>query len=448
MIPRIRQPVLRALCALVLATIALTGCGVSTSSATTTLRVWYSTDDPVERIWAQNLATTYRHAHPHVAVKLTVYSFEDINTKLQLALQAGDPPDVAYVTPRGPGIPAYLHAHRLLNLASAATARDWAGRLRPGLLTSYNAPFPHYGAPPNAVMAVPTSLAAVGMLYNAKLLHQLHLTIPQTLSQFTTDLAIAKRASITPLGMGNGDGWVGDDWYLTLVQAMAPVKNLQAEQNLSPSFTFKQPVFLQAATTLQKWAKNGYFTHNFGGLDAQDGIDLFFRGKTLFQMISSSENMQIGQDQAQTHLPVGVFAFPRANGGAVMPQSGYLGWIVPRASTHKPQAVNFIDSLLQGPTTALIERRGLLPAHRTGRVLAAPASPSTPQWHANYLNALNTSQPGVYIDAAPIANLNATMEANVQLLLQGYEAPSFLVKALNEDYTTRRGSTATIDGEF
>src|SRR5947209_14405767 len=137
----------------------LAGCGASAASGgKTTLTIWCSTDDPVERVWSQHLARQFEASHPNVRVKLDALSFEDINTKLQLALAAGDPPDVAYVTPRGPGIPAYLGAHRLLDLRTAARQRGWADALRPGLLSAYNAPFVLYGAPKRSVMAVPTTL--------------------------------------------------------------------------------------------------------------------------------------------------------------------------------------------------------------------------------------------------------------------------------------------------
>ncbi|HLJ68796.1 MAG TPA: hypothetical protein VKX16_15685, partial [Chloroflexota bacterium] len=70
------------------------------------------------------------------------------------------------------------------------------------------------------------------------------------------------------------------------------------------------------------------------------------------------------------------------------------------------------------------------------------------RWEREYLGALQTSTPGVYLDAAPISNMNATMEANVQLLLQGLEKATFLPKSLEEVYRGGHGSTATIDGEF
>jgi hypothetical protein len=71
-------------------------------------------------------------------------------------------------------------------------------------------------------------------------------------------------------------------------------------------------------------------------------------------------------------------------------------------------------------------------------------------WQQTYLDAVRSAQPGIYLDAAPVSNLNATMEANVQLLLQGYEHPSFLVNSLQKVYASHGngGSTARIDGEF
>lgn len=424
----------------------VSGCGAAQGAqSATTLTVWYSTDDPVERVWSQHLARSFNASHPTIHVRLVDYSFEDLNTKLQLALSGGNPPDLAYVTPRGPGIPAYVGAHRLLDLTSAARAHGWAARLRPGLLADYNRPFPFYGGRRGEIVGVPTALAAVGVLYNERLLAQLHLAVPRSLSAFQTALARAARAGYTPIGIGNGDGWLGDDWYLTLVNALLPRSALAPEQVLAPGFSFHRPPFLAAGRLLQTWSKANYLTPDFGGLDAQEGVDQFFRGKTLFQLISSSENAQILHDQQQTGLPIGVFAFPRSSGGGTVPVSGYLGWVVPAASHHPQQAIDFITSLLSPPITRFLLRRGVLPAAR-----GSDSMTGLPGWQQQYLHALDTAEAGIYLDAAPIPNINATMEANVQLLLQGYELPSSLVNSLQEAYSTHgnRGSTSRIDGEF
>jgi raffinose/stachyose/melibiose transport system substrate-binding protein len=432
--------------AMLLLALLLTGCGQSSSSGAT-LTIWYGTDDPVERIWSQQLAQAFQHSHPNQHVRLVDYSFEDLNTKLQLALEAGDPPDLAYVTPRGPGIPAYVRAHQLLDLTAAARAHHWSARLEPGLLAQYNQPFSFLGARRGSVMAVPTSLAAVGILYNRRLLRRLHLRVPHSLAEFDAALHQAKQAGYTPLGIGNADGWLGDDWYLTLANSLVSPSALQREQRLSPSFSFQQPALRQAARILQGWSNSGFLTPDFGGLDAQEGVDLFFQGKTLFQLVSSSENPQIIQDQQQTRLSVGVFPFPGMRNRAVMPVSGYLGWVVPKGSRHVSEALSFIDSLLTPQTARFLLSKGTVPA-QSGALTGGTSNAAS--FQADFLHALHASQPGVYLDAAPISNLNATMEANVQLLLQGYEAPPFLVKSLQEVYASHGngGSSARIDGEF
>lgn len=442
-------PMRRLFTLLLLLPLCLAACG-SPAPATglVTLHIWYSTDDPVERIWSQDLASRFQAAHPHVHVQVTDYSFEDMNTKLQLALSSGHPPDAAYVTPRGPGIPVYVAAHRLSDLTATARRDHWATSLRPGLLASYNQPFGLIGARPGHVVAVPMAMAAVALLYNARLLHRLHLPLPTTLTTFQHDLAGAKQAGLIPLGMGNGDGWLGDDWYLTLVNSLLPSSALQPELRLSPTFSFRQSPFLHAAAMLRSWSGRGYFTPDFGGLDAQEGVDLFFRGNTLFQLVSSSENPQITQDEQETRLPLGVIAFPAAYGGTTSPQSGYEGWVVPRAAPHLTLATSFINSLLTRASARFLLAHGVVPAAR----LASSSRPASlnPSFTASYLRVLNSAHPGVYLDAAPIANLNATMEANVQLLLQGYEPPSFLPRSLQQVYAHRGkgGSTTRIDGEF
>ncbi|GAC1445296.1 MAG: hypothetical protein NVSMB52_06020 [Chloroflexota bacterium] len=437
-----------------LLTFLLAGCGSAGRSVHgTTLRIWYSTDDPVERGWSQVLARRFEAKHPQVHVNLIDYNFADLNTKLQLALSGGTPPDLAYVTPRGPGIPAYVGAHRLRDLTAAARTDRWASRLRPGLLVSYNRPFEGYGAQRGQVTAVPMTLAAVGVLYNRWLLKRLNVPVPHTLRAFEHALERAKEAGFTPLGLGNADGWLGDDWYLTLVNTLVSPSSLQAEQRLSPHFSFLRPDYLKAGYLLQHWAKSGYFTQDFGGLDAQEGVLEFFRGHTLFQLVSSSENPQIAREEQRTHLGLGVFAFPGANGRAVMPVAGYLGWVVPAANQHSALAESFIDSVLSVSSSRLLLGQGVLPASRLvsseSRRKRTYVSGGA-HWQEEYLHALDTSRAGVYLDAAPVANLNATMEANVQLLLQGYEPPEFLVKSLQDVYASRgkHGSTARIDGEF
>jgi hypothetical protein len=88
----------------------------------------------------------------------------------------------------------------------------------------------------------------------------------------------------------------------------------------------------------------------------------------------------------------------------------------------------------------------MLPAYRLDVRTAHTSAP----FQREYLDALDLATPGVYLDAAPIPNINATMEANIQLLLQGYETPAFLPRSLQEVYASRgaKATSTRTDGEF
>ena len=417
-------------------------------SAPTTLRIWYGTDDPTEGPLSQALARQFQASHRGVQVQLSSFGLDDINAKLQLALSAGVPPDFIYTTPRGPGLPVYVAAGKLLDLTSGAHHNGWAADLPPNLLAAYNDTLAPTGNANGHVYAAPDILAVVAILYNKAIFQRLHLSIPHSVSAFEALCARVKAAGLTPIGLGNADGWVGDDWYLTLVNARTGPTPLLPELHLDPHFSFSAPAFLTAGSTLQRWSSQGYFTKDFGGLDAQDSVVAFFNGQTAMQLISSTQNGQITSLAAQTHIPIGVFAFPStdAHRAPVMPQSGYSGWAIPSAGHQPALAEAFITQILGDATARQLSAHGLLPA----RPLTIEETRTLPIFQQAYLQALRTATPGVYLDGAPVPNLNATMEANVQLLLQQIEAPSFLPHSLQLVYTSHgaNASSTRTDGEF
>ena len=415
-------------------------------AASTTLRIWYGTDDPTEQELAQTLARRFEATHQGVGVQLRTYNLDDLNGRMALALSAGAPPDLLYTTPRGPGLAAYVRAGQLTNLSPTGRKGGWAARLRPGLLVDYNRLLAANSGVAGHVYAVPYAMAAVGVLYNKALFRRLGLRAPRTLAELETINSRVKRAGLTPIGLGNADGWVGDDWYLTLVNARTGPAPLAPALRPDPRFSFQGRPFRDAAAMLQRWVRSGYYTRGFDGLDAQDSMEAFFEGHTAMQLVSSTENGQILSLARENKTPVGIFPFPSTRAGhPIMPQSGYAGWAIPRASAHPALAALFIDQALSPETAALLLSHGLLPAHAVDRAAHASAP-----FQQDFLRALDTATPGVYLDAAPIPNLNATMEANIQLLLAGRLSPDALVSRLQTTYASggARATSTRTDGEF
>ena len=443
-------------CALILA-VTITGCGSNVGVNVRSLNIWYSTDDPVEQQWATQLVHRFDQTHKNIRATIDVLGYDDFNPKMLVALGAGNPPDLAYATPRVCGIPKYVQNSKLLDLSPYARRYGWYKTLRPGLLQDYNSPFTifatkRYGVQPQNVQVygVPDAMAAVAVMYNVTLLRRLHLSVPRSVAELVHDVSVANAHGLVPLGLGNADGFLGDDWYQTLVNTQLPYSNLERELRIDPGFSFLGPQFRWAAGQLLAWRND--FTPNNGTLDAQDSVRQFFQGRTLFQLVSSSENSQITSLLKVKPINVGVFGFPgkTTSSTTVMPQSGYEGWVVPKQGHNPAAAVTFINWVLRPSTQTFLMKQGAVPA--------TPASATTTgqvtSFLREYLAALAASRPGVFLDAAPIPNLNATMEANVQLMLsmhQALEGPGFLPSALQQLYAAHGVTSHTpaqIDCEF
>src|SRR5207244_4539321 len=91
------------------------------------------------------------------------------------------------------------------------------------------------------VYGVPYDLAAVAVLYNKALLRKLGLAIPRTVAELERVIARVKSGGLIPLGLGNADGWLGDDWWSSLANARAGPTALAPALRLDPSFTFGPP---------------------------------------------------------------------------------------------------------------------------------------------------------------------------------------------------------------
>ncbi len=208
--------------------------------------------------------------------------------------------------------------------------------------------------------------------------------------------------------------------------------------------------FQQAAATLQAWAKAGYVSPSFGGLDPQESVDDFFaQGRAAMQLISSTEDSQVLAD-ARTDdskaTDVGVFAFPSARSGQppALVQDGYSGWAIPRAARNPAAALDFIDDAVSARTARTLLAQGLLPARRVD------AGGAVAPFQRDFLTALDTATPGVYLDAAPVPGFLATMEAQLQQLLANKETPTALTQTLQSVYTShgRTAGDTDTDGEF
>ena len=145
----------------------------------------------------------------------------------------------------------------MLPLNNFAKAYGWDKRVPANVLavSSWTSDGKQFGA--GNLYGYTTMGEILGVYYNKKTLAGLGLGVPTTFGQFQNDLAAAKRAGKVPIQFGNNDAFPGIHEFAVIQDQLASKDSLTdfILGRRANHLSFRTPQNMQAATTLQNWAK-------------------------------------------------------------------------------------------------------------------------------------------------------------------------------------------------
>jgi raffinose/stachyose/melibiose transport system substrate-binding protein len=327
-----------------------------------TLTIWDQESGQVGRVWDQ-LNEEFEQQYTNVTVKRVKRDFGELKTLLKLAISGPHPPDVVEVNQGWPDMGQLVKAGLLLPLDNYATAYGWDDRVSENVraVSSWTPDGKQFGT--GSLFGYTTMGEIVGVYYNKQLLADLGLTLPTTFDEFEQALAVAKQAGEVPIQFGNNDAFPGIHEFAVIQDQMAPVGDLtdfifgaQGSQ-----LSFDTPENLQAATTLQDWAKNDYFTPGFGGGGYQDSVNNFAKGEGLFIITGNWIVADLGADNGD----FGFFTLPPTEAGAPPVSTGGAGFplSIAASSAHPDAAAAYIDWMTSDHASDLLLPTGQIPLH-------------------------------------------------------------------------------------
>ncbi len=410
-----------------------------TETGPITLTVWDQESGQVSGIWDQ-LNSEFEQKYPNVTVQRVKRDFGELKTLLKLAISGPHPPDVVEVNQGWPDMGQLVKAGLLLPLDNYATAYGWRDRVSENVLavSSWTPDGKQFGT--GSLFGYTTMGELVGVYYNKTILSSLGLTIPTTFAEFESDLAAAKQAGQIPIQFGNNDAFPGIHEFAVIQDQMAPVSyltdlifGLQRNQ-----LSFDTPENVQAATTLQDWAKNGYFTPGFGGSGYQTAVNNFAKGEGLFMITGNWIVADLGADNRN----FGFFIMPPMEAGGPAVSTGGAGYplSITAGSAHPDAAAAYIDWMTSDHASDLLLPTGQIPLH-TGST--PPVEPGTVLADVVDAAATVTASNGVvpYEDWAT-PTFYDTLTATIQELMAERITPQEFVSKVQQDYADFQSSRA------
>jgi raffinose/stachyose/melibiose transport system substrate-binding protein len=284
------------------------GSSTSSNSGPVKLTWWHNANqDPGMSFW-QTVANEYHAAHPNVTIDVVPIQNEQFTTKIPVALQSQDPPDV-YQQWGGGQLADQVAAGKVKDITN--DVKPWVGSLG-STVDNWKVNGKQYG--------IPYSLGLVGFWYNKDLFAKASIAQPPaTWDDFLADISKLKAAGIAPIALGAKDKWPDAFYWDYLAVRMCSKKTLQ---QTASDFKFTDSCWTQAGAKVKQLLDAQPFENGFLGVPAQQGAGssagLIGNGKAAMELQGHWDPgvMQgLTPDQKGLGDKLGWFPFPTVPGG-------------------------------------------------------------------------------------------------------------------------------------
>ncbi|KIP92121.1 ABC transporter substrate-binding protein [Microbacterium sp. MEJ108Y] len=258
-----RLPLASAVAAMAVGALALSGCTADSSGTgdggDTSMTLWHnSTTGPGVEFWEQTVAD-FEKDNPGVTIDIQSIQNEDLDGKLQTALNSGDAPDI-FLQRGGGKMAAMVKAGQLKDLTDAISGP--AADEIPD--ASYSA-----NSLDGKIYAMPVAVLPGGLFYSQDLFDQAGITEnPTTLDELEEATVALKGAGIDPIALGAKDAWPAAHWYYWLALRECSSDTLA---KAADEMDFSDECWVRAGEDLQSFAATEPFNSGFLTTPAQQG---------------------------------------------------------------------------------------------------------------------------------------------------------------------------------
>jgi raffinose/stachyose/melibiose transport system substrate-binding protein len=398
--------------------------------ASVTLLVWDQEVRGGQAATMKALNAAFAKKYPDIKINRVAKSFTDLQATLKLAASGPNPPDVVEANNGYSAMGPLVKANLLLSLNKYAAKYGWNSRFSTGILrmNKFSADTSKFGT--GNLYGLPMTGEVVGVYYNKAKLRKLGVGVPKTFAAFEQALAKAKAAGETPIQFGNLDKWPGIHEFEELL--LQSVSKSYARNFIfgtgGGKTNFQSKGTVAAATMLQTWAKNGYFTSGYSGLGYDPSWQAFGKGTGVFLISGSWLTADLKKALGKN---VGFFLLP-PKGKTLSTLGGEgLPWAISTKSKNADAAATYLNFITSNSSMQVVAKNGQLTASKAK--VKFPAGLDTEVNNAwTQANKRDAIVP--YLDWAT-PTMYDTITAAIQELIGGKTSPSSFAKTIQSDYS-------------
>jgi len=415
--------------ALAFTALALSGCSAggsgsgSSDDGSVEMTLWHnSTTGPGTEFW-DKVTADFAEANPGVTVTPQSIQNEDLDGKLQTALNSGDAPDV-FLQRGGGKLAAMVAAGQIMDITDGIsdTART---EISEG---SFEA-----NTLDDKVYAMPVAVLPGGIFYSKDLFAEAGVTeTPKTVDELNDVVQKLKDADVSPIALGGKDAWPAAHWYyfFALRECSADTMATAAEER-----DFSDECWTRAGEDLQSFVDTEPYNADFLTTAAQQGAGssagLLANHQAAMELMGAWNPGVIASltPDAKPLPDLGWFPFPEIEGGDGQPGSIMGGVDGYSCSVDAPkECVDFLNFLatsdvqkeyyaaFNAPPVNSVAQEAVTEPYLKDILTAYNAAPYVSQW----------------LDTVYGLNVGNALNVGVVDLMAGKGDPEKLVSAVND----------------
>jgi len=395
------------------------GGATSTGGGDVSMTFWHNSTTGDGKAFWEATVKDFEAANKGVTIKIQAIQNEDMDGKLQTALNSGDAPDIFMA--RGGG--------KLSDVVKAGQAQevkvDAATKTAVG-----DAAFSAFTVD-GKIYGMPMSILPGGIYYSKDLFTQAGISgTPTTIADLEADVQKLKDAKIAPIALGAKDAWPAAHWYYFFALRACSQDTLD---KATASKKFDDKCWKKAGDDLAAFSKTTPFNDGFLTTSAQQGAGssagLLANHQAAMELMGAWDPGVIASltPDKKPLADLGWFPFPEISGGAGEPgamMGGLDGYSCSKAAP--PECSTFLNFAMQkkyqeGYATAF----QTLPASQDAQSVVT--TPALVDVLATYNKAPYVS---LWLDTLYGQNVGNALNAGVVNLLAGQGDSAAIVKAV------------------
>ncbi|MBT2501283.1 ABC transporter substrate-binding protein [Curtobacterium sp. ISL-83] len=407
-----------------------TGCSAGGNGASgdgngkVSMTFWHnSTTGPGKAFW-ETTVKDFEKQHPNVTIKIQAIQNEDLDGKLQTALNSGSAPDV-FLQRGGGKMSAMAKAGQLMDI-SGSIGKTAKSEISDGTFKGYQLDGKTY--------AMPVDVNPEGIWYSQDLFKQAGIQgTPTTMDELNADIAKLKAANIQPVAVGAKDAWPAAHWYYNFALRDCSESTLnQAAKTLK----FTNSCWKQAGQDTKTFFDTKPFNDGYLTTAAQQGAGssagLIANHKAAMELMGAWDPGVISSltPNAKQLPDLGFFPFPSVSGGKGDSASmmGAVDGYSCSAKAPQKECTEFLNYMTEQPVQeAYYKAFDAIPANKSAQTVVT--EPYLKTVLAAYNKAPFVSN---YLDTVYGQNVGNALNTSVVNLLAGKGSVSDIVSTVNQ----------------